>query len=81
MKDILDIERVENIILVQRIKSDMLVMMITKRWKCLINLHNFVFALSLITWFIYLFDNALMGEGFIFLTRGYGFMGGVPTPF
>ena len=23
----------------------------------------------------------LMGEGFILLTRGYGFMGGVPPPF
>ena len=23
----------------------------------------------------------LMGEGFILLTRGYGFMGGVPSPF
>ena len=22
-----------------------------------------------------------MGEGFILLTRGYGFMGGVPSPF
>ena len=23
----------------------------------------------------------IMGEGFILLTRGYGFIGGVPTPF
>ena len=26
-------------------------------------------------------DNNLMGEGFILLTRGYGFMRGVPPPF
>ena len=26
-------------------------------------------------------ENFLMGEGFILLTRGYGFMGGVPPPF
>ena len=26
-------------------------------------------------------NHLLMGEGFILLTKGYGFMGGVPPPF